>query len=193
MKNTGNVTLTNVTLSDPDATVLGGPIASLAVGASDSTTFTGSYTVTQVDIDAGSFTNTATVTGKSPAGANVTAMDDDTQTFTLSPSLTITKVVDKLTYAAANTLLNYTVTVMNTGNVTLENAVFTDFVNLTIPDTMVKAGDTDLDGHIDVGETWTYTGTYTTTQEDLYADRTIVNTASITTNRTAEQIASVYC
>ncbi len=38
--NTGNVTLTNVTVTDPKVTVVGGPIASLAPGASNNTTFT---------------------------------------------------------------------------------------------------------------------------------------------------------
>ncbi|WP_220762313.1 hypothetical protein, partial [Flavobacterium sp. UMI-01] len=40
VKNTGNVTLTNVTVTDNNAVVSGGPIASLAVGATDTTTFT---------------------------------------------------------------------------------------------------------------------------------------------------------
>ena len=60
--NIGNVTLTNVTVTDPSVTVVGGPIATLAVGASDSTTFTGSYTITQADIDAGNVLNTALAT-----------------------------------------------------------------------------------------------------------------------------------
>ena len=45
----------------------GGPIATLAPEReSDTTTFTGSYTLTQADVDAGTFTNTATVTGTPP-------------------------------------------------------------------------------------------------------------------------------
>ena len=43
--NTGNVTLTNVTITDNNATVTGGPIATLAVGASDSTTFTAVHVI----------------------------------------------------------------------------------------------------------------------------------------------------
>jgi uncharacterized repeat protein (TIGR01451 family) len=51
--NTGNVTLTNVTVTDPLVlTVTGGPIASLAPGASNSSTFTATYTITQADINA---------------------------------------------------------------------------------------------------------------------------------------------
>ena len=72
--NTGNVTLSNVTLADTvgGVTVNGGPLATLAVGAVDSTTFTGSYTITQADIDAGTFHNVALVTGTSPGGPDVT-------------------------------------------------------------------------------------------------------------------------
>ena len=63
--NTGNVPLTDVTVTDDLITVTGNPLASLEPGASDATTFTGTYTLTQADIDAGTFTNTATVTGTS--------------------------------------------------------------------------------------------------------------------------------
>ena len=45
--NTGNVTLTNVTVTDPLFTVNGVPIASLAPGDSDSGTFSGTYAITQ--------------------------------------------------------------------------------------------------------------------------------------------------
>jgi hypothetical protein len=61
--NTGNVPLSNVTLTDPQVTVSGGPIAVLNPGVTDNSTFTAIYTLTQEDIDAGTFTNTATVTG----------------------------------------------------------------------------------------------------------------------------------
>ncbi|MDY0392890.1 MAG: THxN family PEP-CTERM protein, partial [Candidatus Bipolaricaulis sp.] len=55
--NTGNVALTNVEVTDPKVEVTGGPIASLAPGATNTTTFTGSYVLTQADINAGTFTN----------------------------------------------------------------------------------------------------------------------------------------
>ena len=56
--NNGNVTLTNIIVSDPIATVTGSPIATLAPGAS--MTLTASYTATQNDLNAGSVYNTAT-------------------------------------------------------------------------------------------------------------------------------------
>ena len=98
-------------------------------------------------------------------------------------SLAITKTVDKATYNAAGIPLNYTVTVVNTGNVTLENAALTDLVNKTVPVAMTKMGDTDDDGDIDVGETWIYTGTYMTTQADLDGNVALVNVAEITTDQ----------
>ena len=63
--NTGNVALFSVVVSDPKVLVVGGPIPVLPVGASDSTTFMGSYTLTQADIDAGSVYNVALATGNS--------------------------------------------------------------------------------------------------------------------------------
>ena len=81
--NTGNVTLTNVTVSDPQVTIVGGPIASLAPGQIDNTTFTATYTLTVADILAGSFTNLATATGTPPSGPPVDDDDDDLQTFPL--------------------------------------------------------------------------------------------------------------
>ena len=83
--NTGNVTITDITLADTGATITGGPITSLAPGESDSTTFSATYTVTQTDIDAGMYTNTATVTGDGTGTDDVTAQDDDTQTLDVTP------------------------------------------------------------------------------------------------------------
>ena len=88
MTNTGNVTLTNVVVTDPLVTMVGGPIASLAPGAVDNTTFTASYIITQTDLDAGQFTNQATATGTPPSGADVTDLSDDTSNTENDPTVT---------------------------------------------------------------------------------------------------------
>jgi len=74
--NTGDVTLTSVTVTDPmtglSAIDCGGGsdvIASLAPAAS--ATCTASYTTTAADVKAGSITNTGTATGTTPAGSAV--------------------------------------------------------------------------------------------------------------------------
>ena len=74
--NTGNVPLTNVTITDNNAVVNGGPI-SLAVGASDSTTFTAIHVITQADIDAGQVNNLALASGTPPSGVPVTDDSSD--------------------------------------------------------------------------------------------------------------------
>lgn len=76
VRNTGNVPLTNVTVTDDNA-VVSGSIASLAVGQSDSTTITATHSITQSDLDAEQVVNTATATGTDPAGTQVTDISDD--------------------------------------------------------------------------------------------------------------------
>ncbi|MFA9192756.1 SprB repeat-containing protein, partial [Flavobacterium sp. FZUC8N2.13] len=83
--NTGNVTLTNVTVSDNNAIVTGGPIATLAPGASDTTTFTAIHTITLEDINAGIVYNLATATAKDPKDSPVTATSTDPTPCTNCP------------------------------------------------------------------------------------------------------------
>ncbi len=93
MTNTGNVTLKDVTLADTvgGVTISGGPIASMAPGAVDSSTFTGTYTLTQADIDAGTKHNLATVTGTAPDGSKVTAESPADVPLEAKPSIASVK------------------------------------------------------------------------------------------------------
>ena len=88
--NTGNLAVTNITLSDPlPGIVLSGGIISLNPGQSDNNTFTGTYTLTQADIDNGSVSNQATVTGDSPAGTNdVSDLSDNNSNLENDPTTT---------------------------------------------------------------------------------------------------------
>jgi LPXTG-site transpeptidase (sortase) family protein len=181
--NTGNVTLTNVTVSEDfgGITLTGSPIPSLAPGAVDSTTYTGSYILTQADVDAGSFTNRAIVTGAPPFGANVTDDDDDVQTLAADPSIELIKtglvdstVVLPVGVVDPGDVINYTFTVTNTGNVTLSNVTVTDTVGgVTIsggPIASLAPG---------VSNNTTFTGSYTLTQPDVDAG-SFTNTATAT-------------
>lgn len=80
--NTGNVTVTDISIDDPVVPIPGGPIH-LDPGESDSTTFSATYLVKASDIVNGAFTNTATAEGLSPKSTPVSASDSDTQTFTI--------------------------------------------------------------------------------------------------------------
>jgi uncharacterized repeat protein (TIGR01451 family) len=69
--NTGNVDLTAVSVTDPHVglSAISCLSASLAPGASE--TCTATYTTMQADVTAGSITNTASASGKSPSGGSV--------------------------------------------------------------------------------------------------------------------------
>jgi len=177
--NTGNVTLSNITLADTvgGITINGGPIASLAPGASNSTTFTGSYTLTQTDVDAGTFTNTATVTGTTPGGPTVNDSDDDTQTLDSDPSVELQKT-GTLNDGPdgepdAGETITYVFTVTNTGNVTLTNLTVTETVGgITLtgsPIASLAPG---------ASNSTNYSGSYTLTQEDIDSG-TFTNTAQV--------------
>ncbi len=130
IENTGNVTLDGIMVTDPQVTVSGSAIT-LAPGDSDNSTFTAVYALTQADIDAGTFTNTAEVSGDTPADASVTDSDDDTQTFAESASISLVKTgtyVDSNGDGVANVgdEITYTFTIENTGNVTLDGIMVTD-------------------------------------------------------------------
>ncbi|MBC5839496.1 T9SS type B sorting domain-containing protein, partial [Flavobacterium muglaense] len=72
--NTGNVPLTNVTITDllPGVVLSGSPIPVLTVGGINSTAYSAVYTVTKDDITIGLLTNIADVSGADLSGAIVT-------------------------------------------------------------------------------------------------------------------------
>ena len=77
VENTGNVTLTMITVTDNNAAMSGGPLGVLAVGNTDSTTFTAVHIITQADIDAGNVYNLALATGTDPNGDPTTDESND--------------------------------------------------------------------------------------------------------------------
>ncbi len=182
VENTGNVTLSNVTITDaiPGVVITGGPIT-MAPGDVDTTSFTATYEIQQADIDAGTFTNTATVRGETPQGSGVTDSDDDTKTFTQSPSIELVKTGSLDLDSTAPTgeanpgdVISYTFTVTNTGNVTLTDITLSDTVGgVTItggPIVSLDPGESD---------TTTFTGSYAITQPDIDAG-TFHNEAEVT-------------
>ena len=189
--NTGNVTLTNTVVSDPLVTMVGGPIASLAPGITDATTYTASYVITQQDIDAGVFSNQATATATAPDATNVTdvsgtSITNDTPTDTpicQNDAIAIVKtgVFNNIDASGCSTALvdtvSYTFTVTNQGNTPLTGVTVIDPLLGGLL-TSVPSGDTNNDTILDVTETWVYVQDYSVTQDD-------VDTGSITNQATA--------
>ncbi|QQX75568.1 DUF11 domain-containing protein [Aequorivita iocasae] len=172
--NLGNVTLSNITVTDPLVSVIGGPIT-LAPGITDGTSFTASYTITQADIDAGFVENQATATGTDPSGNSVSDLSDDNSEVENDP--TITELCQNPAIALikvgvpndengdgcadlGETIL-YTFSVKNTGNVALTNIIITD------PLVTVVGGPIDLIAGEE--DTTTFTAVYTITQADVDA------------------------
>lgn len=128
--NTGNVTLNPVTVSDPLLGTITCPTGPLAPGATRPCT-PKVYTLTQADVDAGKVDNTATTTGKPPTGANVTDADSTSTPLPGSPGIRLDKVASAVTDVDGNGTdagdqITYTLTVTNTGNVTLNPVTVTD-------------------------------------------------------------------
>src|SRR5262249_7488303 len=125
-----NVSIDDPLLSDEDCDgVAGSPYVktgfTLAVGASLSCT--GTYTVTQADIDDNG-------DGDGDIDNTVTADSDETPEDTASaevplihlPSLSIDKTDNDASFDSVGDVINYGITVTNTGNVTLTNVLVTD-------------------------------------------------------------------
>ena len=160
--NTGNVTLTNVVVTDP-LTLLNNTIGILAPG--ESITFNPTYSIVQNDINRGYLNNTATA-AFSYRGTPYTRIASVSIPADIGPGIDITKMVLESGYSSAGNILHYTIVVTNTGNVTLTDVEVTDpltSITRTIPS-------------LAPGATNTITATYTVTQNDLNAGQ-VNNTA----------------
>ena len=202
--NTGNTRLFNVTVTDDqtssagtnalsiagdtlatDAGVQGDSTDGAAAGIwgtlapNDAVTFTSQYTVTQDDIDQGiTLSNTASVTSSSPTG---TTPPSETTTISVpvepkNGELTVEKRTIGTPGTTAGSTVNFSVTVENSGNLTLDLPVLADTVKrldgTTVspaPTTSFTGGNTSDLAHLNVGETFSYTVTYMLTQDDIDA------------------------
>ncbi|MEL4309000.1 DUF7507 domain-containing protein, partial [Joostella sp. CR20] len=197
--NTGETTLSNITITDDKVTVQGGPIATLAVGASDDTTFSATYAITQEDIDAGGVYNLATVTGDDPDGTSVTDTSEDPTpvnptdpnnppvdptcpdcTITPLPTNSSIELLKDGAYQDTNNdgIVNvgdsviYTFTVTNTGETTLSNITITD-------DKVTVQGGPIATLAVGASDDTTFSATYAITQEDIDAGG-VYNLATVT-------------
>ncbi len=128
VRNVGQIALTDVTVSDPAAEGFDpstdcdptAPASSLAVGAE--IVCEASHVISQTDIDAGLFTNTATANSDETLEASA----DVTTTFTQTPALTLDKnVVSSGPYDLGDTV-TYSLVATNSGNVTLTGVAITE-------------------------------------------------------------------
>ena len=184
--NVGNVTLNNVYVQDRNPAIITTPLPptgiSLAPGAVDTNSFAAIYTLTQADVDAGSFNNTADAYGTDPNGTIVQDESDPgvlTQnsptviTIPPQPGLSLLLAVSSITDSNNNSvndtgdIINYVLTVINNGNVTLSN------ITLSGPNLTLSGGTlaTLLPGTFD---NTTFTATHVINGADMIAGRVTV-------------------
>jgi len=198
VQNTGNVPLTGLTITDPNADA--GSIQPVTSGgfntgdtdhdnvfdAGETWNFTATHTVTQPELDgkgidiAGAIDGDGDDDNRVTADTNETAPDtaDAAAPLIFNPHITVDKTasVDGDCADVANELINYSISVTNDGNVTLDTVNVTDpmadagsIVGVDADNDTFNDGDTDADGKLDVGETWLYTATHTVTQGEIDA------------------------
>ena len=168
-RNSGNVPLNDVTVSDERAGGAAKMCATLGIG--ESCVWSGSYGVTQADVDAGKVDNTVTATADEvtdqQAGQSTTVAQER--------ELTLVKTALEASFGAVGESIGYTYEVSNSGTVTLAGTV-------TIEDDKIESGitcDAVPAGGLGPGGTVTCTGSYTTTQADADGSA-VVNRATAT-------------
>lgn len=182
VENTGDVTLTGVTITDPmpglSALDYGAwPAADGTLAPGESVTATARYVLTQADVDAGVVDNTATATGTPAQGDAPTETDDDQIIIEAAPAVTLTKNGELGGVGVVGDDVTYTFTVTNDGNVTLTDVTIDD--QMEDLSAITFGAWPAVDGTLAPGEGVTATATYTLTQADIDSG-VVENTALVT-------------
>jgi uncharacterized repeat protein (TIGR01451 family)/LPXTG-motif cell wall-anchored protein len=180
VSNTGNVTVSDIAIDDPMLAAAGIAVTCDPATVAPATTILcvadAPYVVTQADVDAEQVVNTATATGTPPVGPPVESPTDTTTTPGESlpgiGSLKSAELADSNgnQRADAGETIVFTVTVTNTGNVTLTDIVVDDpMIAVTCPQPVLAPG-----ASMDCVST-----PYTVTAADV-ARGEVLNTATVT-------------
>ncbi|MGL4176473.1 MAG: DUF7507 domain-containing protein [Dermatophilaceae bacterium] len=131
MTNSGTTTVSSVAVNDPLAGSVSCAASSLAPGASTTCT-AAAYAITQADVDAGQVVNTATASGRDPAGATVTSPSASSTTpVTQASSLSLTKSATRVDVNSDGLFnvadrIQWSFDVRNTGTTTITAVAITD-------------------------------------------------------------------
>lgn len=181
VRNTGNVTLKNLVISDTGAdagSINPSFIASLPEGAQVSAT--AAHTLTQAEVNSGSFSNQAILTAEQVSGSPISPVKSDDLNTPEADDPTIVGITGSGSISLISTAIPgndgrtiiYTFSIKNTGNVTLNNILLTD-ARLGLNGKAIT-----VSGGLLPGASVSYQQTYTLTQADKDAGE-VSNTASV--------------
>lgn len=179
--NTGNVTLSSISVADAYVPTVACPPEDLAPGAT--VQCTGSYSITQDEINDGYVVNRATAYGVPPIGD---AVNGEALAKTILPQVTSVDIAKSTTttdYDTVGQTVTYNLIVTNTGNVALSDVIVSD----------INADDGSIEcvpaapASLAPGATATCTAGHTVTQDDLDGG-SISNTASVTATGSANDV-----
>jgi len=196
--NTGNVTLTGVTVTDPNANAGSIVRGTDAKGDNDALlefgetwAYTAAHTLTLAEIDSngggdGFINNIAT--------AHSAQTPDDTDDAKIPVEYHRALHIEKDATVPGGTadfcgeVISYTMAVTHAAgsNAPIANVMLTDELTfdeapvlVTFNNQRYNTGDTDHDNLLDVSETWLYTASHTVTQDEMDAGTPIVNVAVV--------------
>ena len=144
-------------------------ITSTSLSSGKNVTGTANYAITQINLDAGSVTNSAYA--KSNGNTTTSNTVNATITAIQNPSLNITKSASPTTYSAVGQNITYTYKVTNIGNVDILG-------NITVADNKTGTFNITSSG-LNVGKNITGTANYTIKQSDIDAG-SVINLANAT-------------
>lgn len=185
LTNSGNVTLHSpFSVSDSKVSPVdcSSAPASLAPGASF--TCSGTYTITQADIDNGSVIDSATASGKTPSGGTTTSASSGATVITYdAPRLSLEKSANPSVVSQSGETITYTYTLRNTGNTPLTSP-------FSVSDDKIPGVDcSGAVSPIPIGGSTACTARYIVTSDDITAG-SITNHATATAQANGSPLTS---
>jgi hypothetical protein len=168
LRNTGDVVISAIRVSDDRIAVVVCPQSTLVVG--EDMTCTGNYVTTAADVARGSVTNTATAAGTPASGTLPAVSDQATIRLASAPSWELAKTADPSTFSTAGQVVRYRYALSNTGGMEIRRITLRDdrVTTVSCPATALAPG-----------ETMTCTGSDVTTPADVTRG-SLTNTATAT-------------
>jgi len=187
VENTGDVTLTNVTVTDAHvglSAITCTPPQGSTLEPGDTMICTATYKVTQADVNAGQIDNTGVVTGTPPAGPNVTDNDLLSEPIAQNPQLDVLKSQTSSGPYVIGDTITYSIVATNTGNIALTGVTVTDNSAVVGACTPVQPAS------LAPGAAITCPASHVVTQTDV-DNRGYVNTATADSNETQPRESTV--